>query len=100
MKQDQVYLESEQCGYVVTAEIDGKELDVLYQSDWDFPSLAANLGADIVCDCGATDGTVDCEHKKADKMIAAASEWLDNHCNEILDSSPTWEIIAEYGEAS
>ena len=54
---------------------------VLVQTDWDWPSLASNLGY-VACECGYTDGTVDCEHKTASEMIAAAGEFLDAHLGE------------------
>lgn len=48
---------------------------VLIQSDWDFPAVASRCGF-VPCDCGATDGTVDCEHKAAAEMIESAYDWL------------------------
>lgn len=53
---------------------------VLVQTDWDYPGIASNFGF-VPCDCGATDGTVDCEHKTAGEMISAAAEFLDDLCN-------------------
>ena len=50
---------------------------VLIQTDWDYPGTAASFGW-VPCECGETDGTVDCPHKTAGDMIAAASEFLDN----------------------
>jgi hypothetical protein len=32
------------------------------QSDWDFPGLASSFGWES-CECGATDGTIDCKQK-------------------------------------
>lgn len=49
---------------------------VLIQSDWDFPGVASRTGF-VPCECGCTDGTVDCEHHTAGDMIAAAYDWLE-----------------------
>lgn len=48
---------------------------VLVQTDWDFPGVASRTGF-IPCDCGGTDGTVDCPHHTASDMISAAYDWL------------------------
>jgi hypothetical protein len=50
---------------------------VLVQTDWDFPGLASSFGWKP-CECGSTDGTVDCAHKTATEMITEAAEFLDN----------------------
>ena len=47
----------------------------LVQSDWDFPGVASRTGF-VSCECGATDGTVDCKHHTASHMISAAYDWL------------------------
>lgn len=49
---------------------------VLIQSDWDYPGVASRTGF-VPCDCGATDGTVDCAHHTAFDMISAAYDWLE-----------------------
>lgn len=54
---------------------------VLFQSDWDWPGLASNLGY-VPCECGYTDGTVDCEHHKTIDMITAAYDYLMDHLEE------------------
>ena len=54
---------------------------VLVQTDFDFPALASRLGF-VPCDCGATDGTVDCEHRTASEMISAAYDYLVEHAGE------------------
>lgn len=54
------------------------------QTDWDFPGVASNFGW-VACDCGETDGTIDCPHKTAGEMIAEATEYLDNNVNKIVD---------------
>lgn len=56
------------------------ELDpsVLFQTDWDWPSLASQIGWRIPCRCGRSDGTVDCVACKvtAHEMIQAAGAFL------------------------
>lgn len=52
------------------------EDSVLIQSDWDYPSVASRTGF-VPCECGATDGTIDCPHHTASEMISAAYEWLE-----------------------
>ncbi len=47
----------------------------LIQTDWDFPGVASATGF-VPCECGATDGTVDCQHHKAGDMVGAAYDWL------------------------
>lgn len=67
-------LDSVQLGYTVTDLDTGKS--IYYQTDWDYPRLASDFGGDVICDCGATDGTIDCAHKTARDMITAADDWL------------------------
>ncbi len=56
---------------------------VLFQTDWDFPGLAQNLGWNMgrtrKCSHESTDGTVDCRTcgKTAHAFIQEAQEWLD-----------------------
>jgi hypothetical protein len=64
------------------------------QTDWEFPSLAGVFGF-VPCECGATDGTVDCKHKTASDMISAAIDFLDEHEGEeietdLFDYFETW----------
>ena len=61
---------------------DGRE--ILIQTDWDFPCVATAFGWNP-CPCGHTDGTVDCEHRTAREMIAAAREFLDEHIGVTAD---------------
>ena len=51
--------------------------DILVQNDTDYPGVAAAMGW-VACECGGTDGTVDCEacNRDADTMIAEAGEWI------------------------
>jgi len=50
---------------------------VLVQTDWDYPGVASSFGW-VPCrrGCG-TDGTVDCAHHTASKMIQSAGAYLD-----------------------
>jgi len=78
------------CGYLLAAvNYEGKPIfspstTRAIQADRDFPGLAANLGF-VACHCGATDGTVDCAHRKASDMIRGAAEYLDVHSGAIAD---------------
>ena len=49
--------------------------DVLIQTDWEYPKTASYFGY-CPCDCGATDGTVDCAHKTASEMIGEAAQFI------------------------
>jgi hypothetical protein len=60
------------------------EESVLFQTDYDFPGLARNLGwsgkvGRERCKHRGTDGTIDCPDcgRKAGAFIAAAAAWLD-----------------------
>tara|TARA_R100000963_G_scaffold33022_1_gene25071 strand:+ start:401 stop:661 length:261 start_codon:yes stop_codon:yes gene_type:complete len=55
--------------------------DILIQIDWDFPGIASTFGW-IACECGETDGTIDCAHKTATEMIDSAREYLDENIGE------------------
>ena len=75
------------CSYLVVqvgASVRDATRTVLSQSDYDWPLLAANLGY-VACECGETDGTVDCPHRTAHEMIQEASEFLDRHLGEAFD---------------
>jgi len=67
--------------YLIVAE-DGR--DILIQTDWDFPGTASTFGWQA-CACGATDGTVDCPHKKASRMISEAADFLDANIGKTVD---------------
>lgn len=73
--------------YVIEAE-DGR--DVLIQTDWDYPGTASTFGF-VPCDCGETDGTIDCKHKTASDMIAAAAEYLDDHIGDTVEDPGYFE---------
>ena len=80
------------CCIKLVAE-DGR--DILVQTDWDYPSIAANLGFSLIdcqvlqsnyygagpCDHDGTDGTVDCKAcgYPAAAFIREAGEFLREH---------------------
>jgi hypothetical protein len=69
-------------GFLITHIDSGR--DILIQTDWDYPGLASSFGW-RACTCGATDGTVNCKHKTASKMITSAYNFLvanDGECVE------------------
>jgi len=70
------------CGTFLLRAEDGR--DVLVQTDWDFPGVASTFGWSA-CPCGATDGTVDCEHRMAGDMIADAYNFLRAHTGDATD---------------
>ena len=55
------------------------------QTDWDYPGVASSMGLPP-CHCGATDGTIDCEHKTASEMIATAYNFIVEHAGEPFDT--------------
>jgi hypothetical protein len=67
--------------FLVRAE-DGR--DILVQADFDFPGLASTFGWSP-CSCGATDGTVDCDHQTTSEMIANARRFLTDHVGDTAD---------------
>jgi hypothetical protein len=78
-----ITLEDGQFGTYIVRSIETGD-DLLVQTDWDFPSLASAFGF-VSCDCGYTDGTVDCEHKSATQMICEAREYLDDHIGDVAE---------------
>ena len=70
------------CGTFLLRAEDGR--DVLVQTDWDFPGVASTFGWSP-CPCGSADGTVDCDHRTADEMIASAGEFLRAHSGDTTD---------------
>jgi len=66
------------CGFLIvrTGGDPYKAADArLIQTDWDFPGVASRMGLEP-CICGATDGTIDCAHKKAHDMISDAYDFI------------------------
>jgi hypothetical protein len=78
------------CGYILCKVDDNGVYDmhgeetILVNVDWDFPCVASAFGY-IPCECGFTDGTVDCEHKTVSYMIYAAMNYLDEHLGDVVE---------------
>ena len=78
-----ITLESGQFGWDYILERgDGKT--VLIQTDLDYPGVASAFGW-LACECGETDGTVNCPHKTASEMIASARQFLDDHTGQSIE---------------
>ena len=56
------------------------------QSDWDWAGLASRLGW-VPCECGRTDGTVDCEHQAVSDMLSSAFDYLSEREGEVFELS-------------
>ena len=84
----QITLEHSQFGNYLITHDDGR--DVLVDIDWDYPGLASTFGW-CPCDCGATDGTVDCDHRTAGDMITEAAQYLDDHIDETVEDPGYFE---------
>jgi len=74
------------CGFLIVKDSanpysENPSDSALIQSDWDFPGVASRMGF-VPCACGATDGTVDCAHRTASEMIAAAYDFIRGHAGE------------------
>lgn len=85
------FVESGQFGWdyeVVCAEDESQTLYI--QSDWEYAGLASSMGW-CPCECGFTDGTVDCEHRKVGDMLAEAQEWIDDHLGEVFEDPGYFE---------
>ena len=65
-------------------DVTGVSLEFI-QSDWEYPHLARMFGWSP-CECRATDGTVDCDHKTASEMISEAYDHLSNSDGEVIDT--------------
>jgi hypothetical protein len=63
---------------------DGECLEFV-QSDWEYPSLASRFGF-VPCECGCTDGTVDCEHKTVSQILSEAFDFLAARDGETTES--------------
>ena len=83
-------LESVLCGLQVRNTETRETMD--FQIDWDYPRLASMFGNHkVICDCGNTDGTVDCSHKTASAMINEATEWLYDNIGLEVDGRGTFD---------
>jgi len=95
-----VRLESECCGYLlipVSKQIAKRMIhatgdeSVYFQTDWDFPALASNLGWNMrsrKCRHDFTDGTVDCPDcgRTATSFITEAADWLSDHSGDTFNN--------------
>ena len=77
-----VTLREADCGTFLLVARTGRTL--LVQLDWDWPLLAATFGW-TPCPCGATDGTIECEHRTVREMIAEAHDFLRAHAGDVTD---------------
>lgn len=57
---------------------------VFIQSDWDYAGLASSLGW-CPCECGHTDGTVNCAHRTVSEMLSEAFDYLAERDGQIFD---------------
>ena len=79
-----ITLESGQFGWDYLVVNDETGESILIQTDWDYPGIASTFGF-IPCECGETDGTVDCPHKSATEMINEARDYLNSCIGESVD---------------
>lgn len=68
--------------YVLRSDVDGREH--LAQGDWDVPGIASTFRWQP-CECGRTDGTVDCPHRTVSELICEARAYLDRHLGALVD---------------
>jgi len=83
-----ITLEQGQFGNYIIEHKDGR--DLLVQIDWEYPGLASSFGWSP-CECGETDGTVDCPHKTAGDMIGEAREFLDDNLGKTVEDPGYFE---------
>lgn len=59
---------------------DGQGREVFVQTDWDYGPIASAIGW-TPCECGSTDGTVDCKrcNRMVGDMLAEAYDYLRDH---------------------
>jgi len=67
-------------------DADSGECLEFVQSDWDYVGLASSLGW-RPCECGATDGTVDCTHRTVSEMLTEAFDYLAERDGQAFDLS-------------
>jgi len=83
------YVKISDFGNFVIVPNDGDPADdkttVLVQTDWDYPGVASAMGWQP-CYCGATDGTIDCKHRKTITMINEAYDFIVDHEFESFDA--------------
>ncbi|GAF90789.1 unnamed protein product [marine sediment metagenome] len=69
------------CGFMIVRDGGNPRSEqdtLLVEIDYDYPGIASRMGY-VPCDCGDTDGTVDCAHKTATQMIGEARQWIKDH---------------------
>jgi len=71
--------------FALTAADTGECVEFV-QSDWDYAGLASSLGW-CPCECGHTDGTVDCAHRKVSEMLSEAFDFLAERDGQTFDLS-------------
>jgi hypothetical protein len=65
-------------------------LGYIPMTDFDLQGIASTFGW-TPCECGSTDGTGDCAHRKASDMIAEAQAFLDDHIGDQADDPGYFE---------
>lgn len=78
------------CAFAIVADgfdCHDTSYSVLVQTDWDWPGVATNMGWQA-CNCGGTDGTVDCKNcnRTATEMISEAYEFICEREGEDFDA--------------
>jgi hypothetical protein len=89
-----ILIEREHCSFLITLLDGDKEPSILVQTDWEYPAFASELGWEP-CDCGETDGTVDCQHKTASQMISEASQVLLEACGTVIEVDDSFDVYFE-----
>jgi len=89
-RSDTITLERGQFGDFEIVSTTGQS--TLITLDWDYPGIASTFGWSP-CDCGDTDGTVDCDHRTASEMIESATEYLDDHIGDSVTDPGYFENL-------
>lgn len=79
------------CGFLIVREgcdpySDDVADSIVIQSDWDYAGVASTMGWNP-CDCGRTDGTVDCKKCKrtVSDMLGEAYDWIRDREGELFE---------------
>jgi hypothetical protein len=67
------------CCIAEIVNCDNESETLLIQTDWDWPGVASTFGWRACRKCSDTDGTVDCAHKTASRMIQEAGKFIESH---------------------
>ncbi len=80
------------CAFLIVAQgahykCGDDQLTRLIQTDWDYPGVASSMGFQP-CECGASDGTVDCDtcERTTSEMISDAETFLRDHEGEEFEA--------------